>query len=109
MLFISKEDFFEKADACQRLSCEQEKEYAVKMAHGDEHARSLIIRSYLPFVAALVRRQPTEMQTLELIYRFCKALEKAADGFDFAQEGETFAHRLSGAFRRALVEYIADK
>lgn len=36
-------------------------------------------------------------------------LEKAVDGFNFEQNGETFSHRLSWWLRQETTKYIAEK
>ena len=109
MIFTCREDFLEKAGACERLSRESEKASAIAAKEGSAEARRKLAASYLPVVAAFFKRQSPEMQTLELAYRLCAALEKNVSGFDFLQESETFLHRLSLAMRRELVRYIAEK
>ncbi|MBQ9746907.1 MAG: hypothetical protein IJW21_08820 [Clostridia bacterium] len=109
MIFICTEDFYRKAADCERLSREREKAYALEMVQGDSGAREKIICSYLPLAASYVRRYTAENGGLELIYRLVAALEKAADSFDFLQDGETFTHRLSLIFKKEITRYIADK
>ena len=108
MLFTCKEDFLAKAAACERMTREREKVYALAAKNGDAAALEKIIASYLPVVSAFFKRQSPEMQTLELAYRLCAALEKTALGFDFLQESESFTHRLSFAMRAELTKYIAE-
>lgn len=109
MLFTCKEDFYLKAASCEKLPREGEKTYARMMKQGDSTAREKIICSYLPTVASYIKKAPAQMQTLELIYRLVSALEKAADGFDFLQESETFSHRLAWVMRQTVARYIAEK
>ncbi|MBQ8447673.1 MAG: hypothetical protein IJX27_01925 [Clostridia bacterium] len=109
MLFTGKEDFYAQAAACEKLTREREKEYARLMREGDADAREKIIKSYLPTVAAFIKRLGPEMQKLELIYRLLAALEKNVDGFDFLQESEPFSHRLAFALRQAVTRYIAER
>jgi hypothetical protein len=109
LLFTCTEDFYAKAAACEKLERESEKTYARMMAEGDGNARERIMLSYLPAVAAFVKRKSRSEQTLELIYRLVDSLEKAVESFDFQQEGESFSHRLTLVMRKAFTEYIADK
>lgn len=109
MLFISPEDFYEKVKHLTVLTRQEELEYAEKMRSGDPDARQAILQSYLPQVAATVRRLGRGYQSLELILRCCAALEKAADSFNFLQNGETFSHRLSWWLRQTVTGYIADR
>lgn len=106
MLFISIEDFFDKAGQCPRLSRQEEIQYALQMQQGDPAARDALIRGYLPMVAAHVRRASPQMRTLTLAMFCVHALEKAVDSFDFLQDSETFSHRLSWWLRQATTNYI---
>ena len=51
MLFISVDDFFQKARNVARLSRSDEMELALAMKEGNTDARQAIINSYLPLVA----------------------------------------------------------
>ena len=106
MLFLSLEDFYEKANSCSRLSREEEIECAKQMATGNADARERLIQSYLPMTAAHVRHAIPRMQTLGLALYCYQALEKAVDSFHFLQDSETFAHRLSWYLRQATTGYI---
>ena len=106
MLFISIEDFYKKAESCHRLSRSEEIECAKLMKSGDFKARECLIESYLPFVAGCIRHTDKSMQTLGLVLYCVDALEKAVDSFNFLQESETFAHRLSWYLRQAMTQYI---
>ena len=88
------------------MSRQEEKEYAYQMKNGDGSARERLIQSYLPMVAAHVKRAPAHVQSLGLILYCQQALEKAVDSFDFFQDSETFAHRLSWYLRQATIKYI---
>lgn len=79
------------------------------MLAGDHDAKNALIESYLPFVAASVKRVSTGEPSLELICRFVCALERQVETFDFSQENEPFSHRLSLALKKAAAEYIADQ
>ena len=83
-------------------------ECAKQMKLGDASARTRLIESYLPMVAAVVRRAPKQMQTLRLVLLCESELEKAVDSFNFLQEGETFAHRLSWHMRQVITKCIVD-
>ena len=109
MIFLSLEDFYEKAAACTRLSREEEIECARQMANGAPDARERLLQSYLPSVAAHMKRTKPHMQTLALAIYCCQALENCVDRFDFLQESETFSHRLSWYLRQATVTYIAER
>ena len=109
MIFLSLEDFYEKTAACSRLSREEEIECAKQLSKGAPDARECLLRSYLPSVAAHIKRLNPHMQTLRLVLYCCQALEKAVDSFDFLQDSETFSHRLSWYLRQATVTYIAER
>ena len=108
MLFVSFEDFVNKAKEIPLIGREEDVAYAKNMSAGVLDARDHIIRGYLPYVAAHVRRLRKEYQSLELVLRCCVALEKAVDQFDFLQDSESFAHRLSWWLRQTVTRYIAD-
>lgn len=109
MLFISVEDFLEQARQEKPLTREAERALAQKRAAGDREAGETLIRSYLPHAAAAVKHAREEYRTLELALRCVAVLEKAAEGFDFLQDSETFSHRLSWHLRQTVVRYIADR
>jgi len=108
MIFVTIEDFYEKAENCRALTRQEELECAEKMKLGDTGARTRMIESYLPMTAGHVKRAKPEMQTLSLVLYCVDALEKAVDSFNFFQESETFSHRLSWYLRNATVKYIAE-
>jgi DNA-directed RNA polymerase sigma subunit (sigma70/sigma32) len=108
MVFISIEDFYEKAEKCQVLTRQGERECAQRMKQGDVDARALLFESYLPMTARHVQRAKPEMQTLSLALYCVDALEKAVDSFNFLQDSETFTHRLSWYLRNATAKYIAE-
>ncbi len=109
MLFISVDDFFQKAHAVKRLSRVDEKSCALKMKDGDADARQEIINSYLPMVSSHIKRSPKKLQTLETIYACVRTLEKSVDKFDFQQDSETFTHHLSWRLRQCIVSSIANR
>lgn len=106
MVFYSIEDFYEKAQACRRLTRREEIVCAQKWKAGDAAERERLLESYIPMVAAHIKRMKKEQQTLGLAVYCMQALEKAVDSFDFLQESETFTHRLSRWLRQATVDYI---
>lgn len=108
MVYISVEDFYEKASAYRRLSRQEELECAQGMKHADASARQRLVESYLPAVAGHIKRLPTHIQSLGVVAYCLQGLERAVDCFDFFQEGESFSHRLSWYLRQATVSYIAD-
>ena len=108
MLFISMDDFIKKADTAQRSS-ESEKELAVRMKNGDPHARSAMLARYLPLVSALVKHAPSDVQTLQTVYKCMSVLEKSIDSFDFWRAGESFTHYLSIRLRQCIIKCITDR
>lgn len=108
MIFISLGDFFEKVSDCRRLNRQEEMECARQMKSGDDSARERLIESYLPMVAAHVKRISPHLQSLGMVIYCQQALEKAVDSFNFEQNSESFAHRLSWHLRQATTRYIAD-
>ena len=109
MLFTDCNDFFEKTSGLERLSREEEMSLAPLLADGDESAKQKIVDSYLPTVAAFMRRVSGEYYSLELVYRLIARLEDEVAKFDFLQDGESFMHRLGIGLRRELTAFIADK
>jgi len=109
MIYISVEDFYEKAALCTKMTRQEEIECARKMQNGDTAAREKLIQSYIPMTAGIMKRSPAHMQTLGLALYCMQALEKAVDSFDFAQEREPFSHRLSWWLRQAMTGYIANR
>ena len=107
MLFISAEDFYEKAASCKKLTRQEEIECARKMQNGDTAAREKLIESYIPMTAAVMKRAPAKVQNLGLALSCMQALEKAVDSFDFLQESEMFSHRLSWWLKQTIVGCIA--
>lgn len=106
MIFINTEDFFDKVSQLPILNRQQELDYAAKMNNGDMKARERLIEGYLPMVAGHIKHQKPQLQTLGLIIYCLQALERAVDSFNFLQESETFAHRLSWYLRQATANYI---
>ena len=107
MIFVSVDEFLRESKSIQLLSKSEEKELAQKMSKGDQNARLQLIRAYLPYVAAVIRRSPKDIQTLNTLYSCISALEKGVDSFNFLQEGESFGHRLSIILRRCTLRAIA--
>ena len=106
MIFISIEDFYEKAALLSPISRMEEIEYARRMQNGDGSAREKLAEGYLPFIAAHIKHSPERMQTLGYVLYCVSALEEAIDSFDFFQESEPFSHRLNWALRQAAAKYI---
>lgn len=109
MLFLTSQQFFDCAARARRLDRQGEIACCARMRAGDSDARDALIQSYLPFVAASVKRVSTKKPSLELICRFVCVLESQVETFDFSQESESFTHRLSLALKKATAEYIADQ
>jgi DNA-directed RNA polymerase sigma subunit (sigma70/sigma32) len=109
MLYISKDDFYQKAKTAVHLTREQEKACALAMSNGDIAARQKIIESYLPQVAAAIRKSPEHIQTLNTVYNALATLEQGVDSFNFLQDSESFSHHLSWRLRQCIVRCIADQ
>lgn len=107
MLFTCSEDFFEQTSKISRLSREEEKEYGKKMQNGDEEAKQALINSYLPVVAAIIKRYTADTPSLELIYRSIKTLEEMISKYDFQQDN-VFMNALSSNLRRVITKYMID-
>lgn len=60
MVYVSVEDFFEKAGACCILTRQEEVECAKQMKDGDRLAREKLMQSYLPMVVERVKRAPSD-------------------------------------------------
>ena len=106
MVYISVEDFLEKAGTCVKLTRQQELECALAMKSGAVDARERLIESYIPMVAGHIKYMKGSLQSLGMVMYCMQALEKAVDSFDFLQDSETFSHRLSWYLRQATVGYI---
>jgi len=109
MLFIYVEDFINQVKDIPPLTREEERVLARQMIGGDGTARERLVRGYLPFAAAIVRRAPREVQTLHTVYACIAALEKGVDSFNFLQDGETFAHHLGWRLRQCITRCIAEQ
>ena len=103
---MNVEDFYQRVALCTPVSREEEILLAQEMKQGAEAAKERLVQGYLPCVAAYLKR--TNFVSLELVYRCCAALEQAVVAFNFMQDGETFAHRLSWHLRQETTRYIAD-
>ena len=80
MFFYSIVDFYEKAQACRRLTRRDEIVCAQKWKAGDAAERERLLESYIPMVAAHIKRMKKEQQTLGLAVYCMQALEKAVVG-----------------------------
>lgn len=109
MVFVSVDQFLAVAKKVKRLTRSEEKELGQKKNDGDTAARQALIEAYFPHVAAVIRRSPDEIKTLNTLYRCLDALEKAVDTFNFLQDGETFSHALSFRLRQCITRCIADR
>ncbi len=109
MFFLSIDDFFAKSKEAVRLSREEEIAYAVKMKAGDIEAREKIIYSYIPYVAAYIKRGPKDNQTLHTVYTCITCLEKCVDQFNFQQDNETFIHHLSLRLKSCTIKCFIDR
>ena len=106
MLFVTIEDFCEKAAACRRLSRQEEKNCALQMKQGDKTARQKLIESYTPAISGHIGRLDPHLRTWGLAVYCLQALEKAVDRFNFLQDRDPFSHYLSWALRQATARYI---
>lgn len=106
MIYISIEDFYEKASLCKHLTREEELVCAQKMQAGDNMARELLIQSYIPMVAGYIKHMRPHLQNWGLVVYCVQALEKAVDSFDFMQESEPFCHHLGWRLRQVVASHI---
>lgn len=60
MIFISMDDFYEKAAGCHVLTRQGETACAKRMKNGDAAAREQLIRSYIPLLARHIRQAAAE-------------------------------------------------
>ena len=109
MIFLSVEDFLAQVREIPRLSREEEKQLARRMAEGDTAAREALVRGYLYMAAAHIHRAPESIKTLRTVYACVDAVQKGVDRFHFLQEGESFAHHLSWRLRQCITACIADR
>lgn len=109
MLFVSAEDFLSKANNQQRLSRDEEKELAQRMASGDQTAREQIVRGQFSLVASFVRRAPREIRDLRTVYACIAVVERGVDQFDFSQDTEHFARYLGRGLRQCIARCIAER
>ena len=108
MLFISAEEFFAHADKMPRITREEERRIAQEMPQ-NAMAREQLISSYLPMVAAYIRRLPSKLHTLRTVYVCLDSLEKGVDSFNFLQDSERFSHHLSWRLRQCITRCLVDR
>lgn len=108
MLFINVNDFYDQASSCTHLSREQELQCYREMRSGNATAKEQLMQSYLPQVAAHLKRWPAKHISLNLIYHCYQALDKSIDSFDFSQSSEKFSHRLDWHLRQVIVRHLAE-
>ena len=107
MLYTCSKDFFEETAKIKRLSREEEKKYGKKMQNGDEEAKRMLINSYLPVVASIIKRYTSNEPSLEVIYRAINTLEEIITKYDFQQDN-LFMNALSLSLRQIMTRYIAE-
>lgn len=112
MLYTCTEAFFDHVDQLKRagkLTREEEKELAQKMKDGDEEAKKALTESYLPFLAALLKRY-ARTPSLDMVYKGIQVLQTSIATFDFLHDSlspnVTFVYFLSDKVRRAMTRYI---
>ena len=108
MLYLCANDFFKQAENAKRLSREEERKYASEMQAGNESARRILTDSYLPVLAAYLKRFSAE-PSLELIYRGLETLDEAISHFNFEAERPPFSKFLGDRLRQTVTRYIADR
>lgn len=109
MLFISVDDFLQKARDVIRLSRNDEKKLSLEMESASVDDRKAIVNSYLPMVVSYIRCSPKELQTLETIYSCVCSLKKGVDSFNYLQDSETFTHHLSWPLRQYIKRCLVDR
>ena len=102
MLFITIEDFIEKAKEYKRLSKEEEAEL---FKIGGTAALEKIKESYYPYIASQLKTLPDDLQSLATLNYLLIYLEKAVSSF---KGGECINH-LSRYLREAKVKAIVYK
>lgn len=70
MVFITIEDFYEKAASCRRLSQQEKLDCTAQRKNGNETARERLIESYLSMATGHIKRMTPNLQTLGLAV-FC--------------------------------------
>lgn len=110
MLFVSAEDFYEKARRTRVPTDEETRELGARIRAGDPAAREALFEGYLPFIASLVNRHFTKGPvSLNFIYRCVEALENGVDRFDFSQGKDAFLSYLSIKCKQEITRYIAEE
>ena len=107
MLYTDAAHFFTHADGIPRLSREEEKALGARAKEGDEAAARALTDSYLPMLAAYLKRY-ADTPSLRLIYMGVETLTEAVASFDFQTENPTFTRFLGDRVRRMMTRYIAD-
>ena len=107
MLYTDAAHFFAYADGRVRLSREEEKALGARAKEGDEAAAQALTDSYLPLLAAYLKRY-ADTPSLHLIYTGVATLEEAVASFDFQTENPTFTRFLGDRVRRMMTRYVAD-
>ena len=111
MLYVSAEDFYTQVANIKRLSREEEIELAKRMREGDQNAKKVLTDSYLPVLAAYIKRY-ANTPSLDLVYKGIEVLETSVEAFDFLYESPspnlTFAYFLSDRVRKTVTRYIAE-
>ena len=110
MLFVSVEDFYEKARGAKLPSDAEARELGAKMRAGDGAAKEALFAGYLPFIASFVRRHFTYGPvSLNFVYRCTQALEEGLDNFDFSRGGDAFISYLSVKCKQEITKHIAEE
>lgn len=107
MKYTCAADFFAHAATMQRLSREQELEYARRMKEGEPTAKQVLTDSYLPVLASYLKRY-VKKPSLHLVYLGIQMLDAAVASFDFFQEDPSFSKHLGQEVKKLVARYIAD-
>ena len=108
MLYTCAEDFFKYASSIERISREDELKLGLKMREGDEDAKEQLIRSYIPVLAAYLKKY-SRNPSLSLVYFGLGVLTDSVTNFNFQIENPTFTRFLGDSVRQTITRYIVDE
>ena len=108
MLFINMEDFFSKANEALYIDREEEKALAARITNGDEEAKEILLKSSLRLVAAMVRRAPENIRTLQTVYACMAVAQKGVETYDPQKSNQPLSRYLSWRLRQCVTRCIAD-
>lgn len=108
MLYTCSNDFFKYATSISRISREEEKELGLKMQEGNEDAKEQLIRSYIPVLAAYLKKYSRD-PSLSLVYCGLDVLADSVKNWNFQIENPTFTRFLGDRVRQMITRYIVNE